>query len=122
MKNISLLTDDELNIALKSLNNLASLSNSASLNAPALLNDNVNIWVYDAVTKHIKARFKFAGYGAACAFAMRVGLLAELQNHHPEVSFGWGYVEICVTTHDASGISELDIWLATSVNAAYGGL
>jgi 4a-hydroxytetrahydrobiopterin dehydratase len=33
---------------------------------------------------------------------------AEALNHHPDITFGWGYVRIAVTTHDAGGITELD--------------
>jgi 4a-hydroxytetrahydrobiopterin dehydratase len=33
---------------------------------------------------------------------------AEALNHHPDIAFGWGYVRIAVTTHDAGGITERD--------------
>jgi 4a-hydroxytetrahydrobiopterin dehydratase len=43
---------------------------------------------------------------------------AEALNHHPDIAFGWGYVRITLTTHDAGGITELDHRLAESINIA----
>lgn len=37
---------------------------------------------------------------------------AEELNHHPDIAFGWGYLRITLTTHDAGGITELDRRLA----------
>ncbi len=43
---------------------------------------------------------------------------AEGLNHHPDIAFGWGYVRITLTTHDAGGITELDRRLADAIDAA----
>jgi len=43
---------------------------------------------------------------------------AEALNHHPDIAFGWGYVRITLTTHDAGGITELDHRLAQAIDAA----
>ncbi len=43
---------------------------------------------------------------------------AEGLNHHPDISFGWGYVRITLTTHDAGGITELDHRLADAIDVA----
>lgn len=37
---------------------------------------------------------------------------AEALGHHPDLAFGWGYVRIKLTTHDAGGITDLDRTLA----------
>lgn len=37
---------------------------------------------------------------------------AEALNHHPDLAFGWGYVHIRLTTHDAGGVTDLDRRLA----------
>jgi 4a-hydroxytetrahydrobiopterin dehydratase len=37
---------------------------------------------------------------------------SEALNHHPDLEFGWGYVRIHLTTHDAGGVTELDRRLA----------
>jgi 4a-hydroxytetrahydrobiopterin dehydratase len=46
-----------------------------------------------------------------------VGPSEEL-NHHPDLAFGWGYVRITLTTHDAGGITELDWRLAEAIDEA----
>jgi len=43
---------------------------------------------------------------------------AEAMNHHPDISFGWGYVNITLTTHDAGGITEKDHALAARIDEA----
>ena len=46
-----------------------------------------------------------------------VGPAQEL-NHHPDIAFGWGYVRITLTTHDAGGITDLDHRLAKAIDKA----
>jgi len=46
-----------------------------------------------------------------------VGPAQEL-NHHPDIAFGWGYVRITLTTHDAGGITDLDHRLAKAIDMA----
>ncbi len=43
---------------------------------------------------------------------------AEELQHHPDLEFGWGYVRIRLTTHDAGGVTDLDRRLATRLEAA----
>ena len=43
---------------------------------------------------------------------------AEAMNHHPDIEFGWGYVRIKLTTHDAGGVTEKDHRLAAQIDAA----
>lgn len=43
---------------------------------------------------------------------------AEGLNHHPDIAFGWGYVRITLTTHDAGGITEKDRKLAVLIDEA----
>ena len=43
---------------------------------------------------------------------------AEALNHHPDIAFGWGYVRITLTTHDAGGLTELDHRLAEAIDIA----
>jgi len=47
----------------------------------------------------------------------RVALLAEKQNHHPEWTNVWNRVEIVLSTHDAGGLSALDVALAREIDA-----
>lgn len=41
---------------------------------------------------------------------------AEAMNHHPDLAFGWGYVRIRLTTHDAGGVTDLDRRLAAEID------
>lgn len=43
---------------------------------------------------------------------------AEAMNHHPDVEFGWGYLRIRLTTHDAGGITDKDRELARRIDEA----
>ena len=48
----------------------------------------------------------------------RVVAPAEAMQHHPDVHFGWGYVRITLTTHDAGGITDKDRALAAKIDEA----
>ena len=47
-------------------------------------------------------------------------VFCEEKNHHADIHFGWGYAVIELTTHDKKAITELDIELATLINAIGG--
>jgi len=65
----------------------------------------------------IARSFQFRDFNEAWGFMNRVALLAESQNHHPEWSNVWNRVRIELSTHDAGGLTENDVKLATSINA-----
>jgi 4a-hydroxytetrahydrobiopterin dehydratase len=68
----------------------------------------------DAITK----TFTFKNFNQAFGFMSRVALKAEAMNHHPEWFNVWNRVEVTLSTHDAGGLTELDIELATFMDAA----
>ena len=70
----------------------------------------------DAIAK----TFTFASFNAAWGFMNRVALKAEQMNHHPEWFNVYSKVEVTLATHDAGGVTELDIKLATFMNTAAG--
>jgi 4a-hydroxytetrahydrobiopterin dehydratase len=61
--------------------------------------------------------YKLADFGAALGFAVRLGLVAEKRDHHPEILLGWGKARVLWTTHDAGGITQLDLDLAKASDA-----
>lgn len=61
--------------------------------------------------------FGFADFGAALGFVVRVGCAAEKRDHHPDVELGWGRARVLWTTHDAGGITRLDLDLAEACDA-----
>ena len=57
----------------------------------------------------IAKRYTFPDFASALAFVVKVGCQAEKRDHHPDVELGWGKVRVAWSTHDAGGITELDL-------------
>lgn len=64
----------------------------------------------------IVREFEFGDFVDAIGFIAKVGVLAERKNHHPELSNVYNRVRIELSTHDAGGITDLDIALAREIN------
>ena len=64
--------------------------------------------------------FKFADFNAAFGFMTRSALIAEQMNHHPEWFNVWNRVDVTLATHDAGGITELDLKLAAAMDRIAG--
>jgi 4a-hydroxytetrahydrobiopterin dehydratase len=64
--------------------------------------------------------FRFADFNAAFGFMSRVALMAEKLDHHPEWFNVYNRVEVVLATHDADGVTELDVKLAKFMDAAAG--
>jgi len=64
----------------------------------------------------IHRSFKFADFNQAWGFMTKVALAAEKADHHPEWSNVYNRVEITLSTHDAGGLSEKDVALATFID------
>ena len=77
---------------------------------------NLKGWTLSKDQKAMSRTFTFADFGEAWGFMTRVVLLAEKLNHHPEWSNVYNRVQIKLTTHDAGGISSLDLSLAQAIN------
>ncbi len=71
----------------------------------------------DVDGRAIRKEFAFQDFNQAFGFMSRVALKAESLNHHPEWLNVGSRVEITVTTHDAGGVSELDVALAAFVDS-----
>ena len=67
--------------------------------------------------KAIERTFHFADFGEAFAFMTRAALIAEKADHHPEWFNVYNRVEITLTTHDAGGLSQRDVAMATALDA-----
>jgi 4a-hydroxytetrahydrobiopterin dehydratase len=62
-------------------------------------------------------RFEFPNFAESLAFVNKVGERAEAADHHPDITFGWGYAEFAITTHDRGGITDFDFALAREIEA-----
>ncbi len=67
----------------------------------------------------IARQFVFADFVQAFGFMAQVALAAERLGQHPEWSNVYDRVDIVLTTHDALGLTQLDIELARCADAAY---
>ena len=70
----------------------------------------------DAITK----TFVFADFNEAFGFMARAALVAEKMNHHPDWSNAYKKVEVVLTTHEAGGLTALDIKLAAAMDRIAG--
>lgn len=69
-------------------------------------------WTQVSDRDAIRKTFSFADFNQAFGFMSRVALMAEKMDHHPEWFNVYGRVEVTLATHDAGGVTELDIRLA----------
>ena len=73
-------------------------------------------WTADNDKKIISRLYKFKNFSQALDFVNKVGQIAESENHHPDISFGWGKAEITLTTHAINGLSDNDFIVAAKIN------
>jgi len=66
----------------------------------------------DAISK----KFVFKDFNAAFGFMTRAALIAEKMDHHPEWFNVYKTVEVTLSTHDAGGVTELDVKLAAEMD------
>ena len=66
----------------------------------------------DAITR----TFKFKDFNEAFGFMARAALIAEKMDHHPEWFNVYNRVDVTLSTHDAGGLTELDVELAAAMN------
>jgi 4a-hydroxytetrahydrobiopterin dehydratase len=88
------------------------LSDRSAL-APLLANGWTHAPARDAITKV----FTFRNFVDAFGFMTRAALWAEKWNHHPEWSNVYKTVTVTLTTHDANGLTDLDVKLATKMDS-----
>jgi 4a-hydroxytetrahydrobiopterin dehydratase len=71
----------------------------------------------DAITKS----YRFADFSVAFAFMTRAALMAEKMDHHPEWFNVYNRVDVTLATHDAGGVTELDVKMASFMDGAVKG-
>src|SRR5918993_80821 len=64
----------------------------------------------------IERTFRFKNFAEAYAFVREVAELAEAEGHHPDVSFGWGYVTVSLQTKKIKGLHENDFIMAAKLD------
>ena len=71
----------------------------------------------DAITK----KFTFKDFNEAFGFMTRAAVVADEMDHHPEWFNVYKTVEVTLSTHDAGGVTELDVQLAGAMDKIAGG-
>ena len=69
--------------------------------------------------KFLEKSFVFKNFINSQNFINKVGEVSEKENHHPDISFGWGYAKIMITTHAIEGLSENDFILAAKIDQIF---
>lgn len=61
-------------------------------------------------------KYILADFDSALGLANKIAAIAQQQNHHPDISFGWGYVKVRLMTHDVGGLHKNDFIVAARIN------
>jgi len=77
-------------------------------------------WSEVAGRDAISRKFVFKDFNAAFGFMTRAALIAEKMDHHPEWFNVYKTVDVTLSTHDAGGVTELDIKLASEMDRLAG--
>ena len=88
----------------------------ARLGADDILSQLAELNYWKVLNSKLLKRFEFINFAESLAFINQVGEVAETHAHHPDITFGWGYAEVLITTHDAGGITIRDFALAKEID------
>ena len=78
--------------------------------------DGWNIIKNDKNIYLLEKKFIFKNFLKSQNFVNNVGNISEEEGHHPDITFGWGYAIINITTHAIEGLSENDFILAAKID------
>ena len=67
----------------------------------------------------LEKKFTFKNFINSQNFINKVGEISEKEGHHPDISFGWGYAKIIITTHAIEGLSKNDFILAAKIDQIF---
>ena len=95
------------------------MTRPAKIGAPAALAQLTGWTAADGRDAIVKT-FRFEDFNAAFGWMTRIALAAEKLDHHPEWFNVYNRVEVLLATHDADGVTELDVTLAKIMDAAAG--
>lgn len=78
-------------------------------------------WTHDPARDAIAKSYRFSDFAQAFGWMTKVALAAEKLDHHPEWSNVYNRVEVVLTTHDAGGLTALDLKMAERMDALAAG-
>ena len=65
---------------------------------------------------HLEKEYSFKNFKEALDFTVKVGELAENQDHHPDIFLTWGKVKVTIWTHKIDGLTESDFIFAAKTD------
>ncbi len=107
-----------MNIDLKNQNCQACSGNTPKFNEKQISDhlSELDNWSVNDEQKMIYKKFNFKTFKQALKFTNKVGELADIEGHHPDISLGWGYSLIMIHTHAIQGLSVNDFILAAKID------
>lgn len=97
---------------------MADLLNNSQLSVELEKLNSLSSGTWQIADNKLLKSFEFSDFAAAFAWMTQIAIQAEKMNHHPEWFNVYNKVKVELTTHDASGITELDFALATKMEQA----
>lgn len=77
------------------------------------------LWPYNKDEDQINRRYKFTNYQNSLNFVISISQIAEENNHHPDITFGWGYAHVSLQTHETQTVEKLDYAMAHQFDEIY---
>ena len=68
---------------------------------------------------HLEKEYSFKNFKEALDFTIKVGELAENQDHHPDIFLTWGKVKVTIWTHKIDGLTESDFIFAAKTDREF---
>lgn len=96
------------------------MSRPARIGADAALSDLPGWRRLEGARDAIVRTYRFKDFNEAFGFMTRVAIMADKLDHHPEWFNVYNRVEVTLTTHDADGVTELDVRMAQFMDEAAG--
>jgi 4a-hydroxytetrahydrobiopterin dehydratase len=73
-------------------------------------------WALRDDATRIERTYRFRNFRESAAFVHQAADLAEAEAHHPDISFGWGYVTVSLRTKKIKGLHENDFIMAAKLD------
>jgi 4a-hydroxytetrahydrobiopterin dehydratase len=67
----------------------------------------------------IQRNFRFRNFRESLIFVQKIGELAEVEGHHPDISFGWGHATVSLQTKKIKGLHENDFIMAAKIDRIF---
>ena len=87
--------------------------------SPDEINKSLASHGWDYAHKKISKSFSFDAYMEGIEFVQKLAVLAETQNHHPDINIGWCKVDISITSHDLGGVSTKCVNLSLGIDSIF---